>query len=842
MATKYINILNTLSKDWSFYSIGDRDGEQEVVIEDLKKSGLTLEILQRAKVQLFRGTPEELYQKLGYTTFNNQELLNTSHLLEFPYFNQEGEIVLYRYKLYPPLDENGKKDVKYLHPKGKPPLPYILPEVYKVKDNPNIPIWITEGEKKALKLIQSREYAIALSGVWCFKAGKDSIFTDQLDLWEDLKSFTWKGRIVYLAFDMDLWSNENVAMALWELGIKLWALGANVRIAQWDIQDGKGIDDYLSSMEKKLYHRLKVSQKGVETTSNKVATKKKSIVSLSHQIYIQNIPLCYKTIEEFSSREHLEAITRALSIVELPEQLATDLKKKIANNTGISIRELEKDISRRREENINKLYYTLEEKEKALELLKDKQFIEKFLELCHKEYIGRDEVLILVKLATVARLTDKGIPVILTGTSSVGKSALLETVLKTVNPEVVVDYSQTSEKYLLYLDKPLDHKILYIKEMRGALDTAYSISTAISEGVLILGTVDKTGSRGLGAKRIRKSTKGLVFLTTTTKRIYPDLATRVLAVEISYDEKLAEAIYRLKANPCEGLEEEFKLFQIADKLLQSYDVYIPYTEELIKAFPKGEERYNRDWDKVLSLIKASAILHQYQREKDEQGRLIATEDDYMLAYSLRDIISQSISPVSTPIIEFLKKAQELGNNVTMEKLKEATGKSKATIYRYIKEARTKGLIEVMGSGKELKIAVLEIPEMVNPLPSPEKVFNGRTQECFLNSITTIPSSQFFINNSSETMRQQPTTSSTPSLEMSQGGLRQNETMIQNSIDDGDGKSGKSIAQRKAEWSDFIKGDEPLDIKRQKTIAMFRRIFPDGQELPKSSNIRKGADG
>jgi hypothetical protein len=41
----------------------------------------------------------------------------------------------------------------------------------------------------------------------------------------EFEKFTWKGRIVYLSFDSDLWINPQVRKALYELAVKLHLKG-----------------------------------------------------------------------------------------------------------------------------------------------------------------------------------------------------------------------------------------------------------------------------------------------------------------------------------------------------------------------------------------------------------------------------------------------------------------------------------------------------------------------------------------------------------------------------------------------------------------------------------------
>lgn len=210
------------------------DGLVQLAVEDMQKSGLLPETIKNAGVRIFNGNREDLIKHLGRETLSGHSILALSRLIEFPYYTERGDIYLYRYKLIPSLSDKGGKEIKYLHPIGKPAIPYILPDIWKVKDKTNKSLWITEGEKKALALIQHGRFAIALSGIWNFKAGKnsDEIESDK-SLWAELEAFQWRGRTVYMGFDNDLWTNHRVREALYELAIKLYERKAIVRIAQW---------------------------------------------------------------------------------------------------------------------------------------------------------------------------------------------------------------------------------------------------------------------------------------------------------------------------------------------------------------------------------------------------------------------------------------------------------------------------------------------------------------------------------------------------------------------------------------------------------------------------------
>jgi hypothetical protein len=280
------------------------DGRVKLAVEDVIKSRLSPEILRRAQVSIFKGDTDKLKKRIGFASFNGHPILSAHKLIEFPFFNEEGKIILYRYKLIPSSD-----GAKYLHPRDTSPYPYILPEVYDIKNKPHIAIYITEGEKKALKLLQHGIYAIGLVGVWGFKAGKNS---DEVEedkaLWGEFEKFTWKGRIVNLAFDSDLWTNPQVRKALYELAVKLHLRGAIVKFLSWKPSEGKGIDDYL------VFHENAGTE--AEAVIEQLGLTAQSLIDFISYDHINDIirALAFSGYKSFEARQLIDGLSTRLDI------------------------------------------------------------------------------------------------------------------------------------------------------------------------------------------------------------------------------------------------------------------------------------------------------------------------------------------------------------------------------------------------------------------------------------------------------------------------------------------------------------------------------------------------
>jgi Domain of unknown function (DUF3854) len=110
--------------------------------------------------------------------------------------------------------------------------------------DPSIPLWITEGQKKADALVSHGVCAIALLGVWNFK-GKNAF--GGTTLLADFDVVAWNGRDVRLVFDSDVMNKPHVRQALDRLTEHLQRKGAHVTAVYLPQEAGKkvGVDDYL---------------------------------------------------------------------------------------------------------------------------------------------------------------------------------------------------------------------------------------------------------------------------------------------------------------------------------------------------------------------------------------------------------------------------------------------------------------------------------------------------------------------------------------------------------------------------------------------------------------------
>ena len=120
-----------------------------------------------------------------------------------------------RLKVFPAhMDAKGHK-VKYLQPKDSGVHLYILPPVRAVLANPSIPLYFTEGEKKAAKAVQEGLACIGLGGLWNWI---DKTTGEGID---ELGMIAWPDRKTIIVPDSDIWMRPDLQKAVYAFGKEL---------------------------------------------------------------------------------------------------------------------------------------------------------------------------------------------------------------------------------------------------------------------------------------------------------------------------------------------------------------------------------------------------------------------------------------------------------------------------------------------------------------------------------------------------------------------------------------------------------------------------------------------
>jgi DNA primase len=295
----------------------------------------------------------------------------------------------------------------------------------------------------------------------------------------------------------------------------------------------------------------------------------------------------------------------------------------------------------------------------ALDLLKDAKLLDRILADFHTcGVVGEETNKLVGYLATVSRKIDKPLAVIVQSTSAAGKSSLMDACLAFVPEEERIQYSAMTGQALFYMTSTdIKHKVLAISEEEGASRASYALKLLQSEGRLTIAAPMKDPETGmLETKPYHVEGPVMIFMTTTAIDIDDELLNRCLVLAVDENREQTRAIHQLQreAETLEGLiaKEErthlLKLHQNAQRLLRPLYVVNPYARAL--TFPDTATRTRRDHTKYLALIRAIALVHQYQREiktTTHRGQakeyIEATIDDIEVANKLaHDVLGRTL--------------------------------------------------------------------------------------------------------------------------------------------------------------------------------------------------------
>ena len=366
-------------------------------------------------------------------------------------------------------------------------------------------------------------------------------------------------------------------------------------------------------------------------------------------------------------------------------------------------------------------------------LAKSPRILDRFAEdLKHSGVVGEERTAKLVYLAVTSRWFGRPVSMAVKGPSSGGKSYTVQQVLEFFPPSAYYSLTAMSDRALAYSTEPLQNRFVVLYEaagMKGDI-ASYLVRSLLSEGRLRYETVEKTKA-GLQAKLIERAGPTGLITTTTLIGLHPENETRLLSVTVKDSAKQTADIMRAMA------EEKPPAVDLAPwHALQEWlaggerKIAIPYGEELAMQIPPLAVRLRRDFGTLLALIKAHAFLHQASRERDAQGRIVATLDDYAAVRELvADLISEGVNAsVSATIRETVQAVSTLQadspQGVSLPKLAKVLNIDKSAGSRRVKDAESKGYLVNLEDqkGKPARLVLGDpLPEDAELLPAPENL-------------------------------------------------------------------------------------------------------------------------
>ena len=143
--------------------------------------------------------------------------------------------------------------------------------------------------------------------------------------------------------------------------------------------------------------------------------------------------------------------------------------------------------------------------------------------------------------------------------------------------------------------------------------------------------------------------------------------------------------------------------------LEGLPVVVPYADRLAELIDSNRVELRRAFPHLVSMIQATALLHQRQRGRDADGRLVAVADDYQVARRLlaRPMARLLGGGISDPAQRFYDRLHRWARETftTTEAASQERGRvGDRAVRGWLSELRDAGILEVVEPSKGPKPA------------------------------------------------------------------------------------------------------------------------------------------
>lgn len=346
--------------------------------------------------------------------------------------------------------------------------------------------------------------------------------------------------------------------------------------------------------------------------------------------------------------------------------------------------------------------------------------------------VNEDELITLTYVGATSRILQNPVNILTKGVSSGGKSFTALNTLKLIGPDFVNELTSSSALSLVYDTRPLAHTVMLIfeanqlqAEKQADKDSIFAmlLRTLISEGRIVHQTTVEDPNSPTGRRVERIVREGpIALITTTTGELYSENETRMLSWHVHEDRNQTKAVMAGLANRAAGSVAASQDLAVWHDLqrwiaLGPNNAVIPFARQIADGIEPLMVRFRRDVGSLFSFIKASALLHQAQRQVDDQGRVVATVADYALAYPIfskvmaessgkripdnvravvKLITERAGSPAAKPTGMRFQRVEVAGHasevTISSDEIGTATGIGKSAAYRAVLTALDLGFL------------------------------------------------------------------------------------------------------------------------------------------------------
>ncbi len=334
---------------------------------------------------------------------------------------------------------------------------------------------------------------------------------------------------------------------------------------------------------------------------------------------------------------------------------------------------------------------------------------------------GERELVASIYLVGVSRLLSRPLAAIVQAPSSTGKSYVVEKTAALFPPETTIHATAMTAQSLYYLPTgALQNKFIVAGERSRVEDDSTAEATRALREMIGSGRLTKLVPMKEGGKivtqRIEQPGPISYVETTTLTRIFDEDANRCLL--LNADERKQQTTHivnRLAANysgtSANVADMIVQRHFAAQRMIQARPVVIPFAEQIAARFDCERVEARRAFPHLMAMIQSSGLLHQFQRQIDVDGRVVASVDDYQLARRLcRGPLARLLGgQISDAAIRFYDRLVEWARDkFTTAEAYRHDRKSEQAIRGWLRDLAGAGAVEQIEASKGSRPAVWKL--------------------------------------------------------------------------------------------------------------------------------------
>jgi len=347
-----------------------------------------------------------------------------------------------------------------------------------------------------------------------------------------------------------------------------------------------------------------------------------------------------------------------------------------------------------------KVHVPEREKAQCLAFLRKPNLLNNINDLIGKAgIIGEEKSRLFLFVIASSHLMRSTLHAVVQGSSGSGKTHIIKKIADLMPQETVKRFTRVSDKsFYNYGEYDLKNHLIILEDYDGMNEDAEYAWRELQSNEVLSSSVSQKDEQSGHMGSVERFVYGPIasMVATTRGEIYEDNESRIFMLAIDESDTQTEQIIQYQNELSSGeidqeKQKKIQLFlQNCIRLLAQKRVVNPFAGNLkMPAEVKQKRRLNELFQ---SLVKQITLIHQYQRQKDEKGRIISNKEDIEKAIEIMfDSIVLKVDELDGILREFYEKLKDYvkkqGENYqfTRREIRFEMRISNSRLHRYIWE-------------------------------------------------------------------------------------------------------------------------------------------------------------